>query len=375
MRWTGIDRRTLLGLIAGGLAWPLLPPGLRAEGGQPLFLSARADAAGDFRVSGFDAAGRPAFDLPLPARGHSFALRPGARQAVHFARRPGTFATILDLARGVAVGAMETPADRHFYGHGAFGPDGRLLYATENDFAAGRGAIGVYDAVHGYRRVAELPSHGVGPHEIRLLSDGETLAVANGGILTRPDLPRVKLNVPTMAPSLTYIDRRDGLLLKEVRLNPELHQLGMRHLAVGRDDTVAIAMQYEGPAGDRVPLVATHRGDAPVTLLDAPAEVLRSMHQYCGSVELDRSGAVLAVSAPRGNLVAFWDAATGRHLSAVVVADSCGIAAGARPGTFLASSGRGGVMVLDAVAGTATPIASDFLRAGRWDNHMAVAGR
>ena len=34
---------------------------------------------------------------------------------------------------------------RHFFGHGVFSPDGKLLYATENDFEAARGVIGVYD--------------------------------------------------------------------------------------------------------------------------------------------------------------------------------------------------------------------------------------
>ena len=82
----------------------------------------------------------------------------------------------------------------------------------------------------------------------RLLSDGETLVVANGGLATHPDLNRAKRNLPTMAPSLCTIDRRDGALLQELRLDPALHQLSIRHLAVGPADTVALAMQYEGAA-------------------------------------------------------------------------------------------------------------------------------
>src|SRR5690606_30895384 len=110
-----------------------------------------------------------------------------------FARRPGTFALVIDVVHGRILYRIASAESRHFYGHGAFSSDGRLLYATENDFAGERGVIGIYDAADGYRRAGEIPSYGIGPHELRLLADGTTLAVANGGILTRPDLPRVKL--------------------------------------------------------------------------------------------------------------------------------------------------------------------------------------
>ena len=372
----GIERRDALLLLAGGLAGTLLPASLRANSADPaapLYLSAGAGADGGYRVSGFAADGASFLDLSLPGRGHSFAVRPGAREAVHFARRPGRFALVLDLARGAAVREVETPAGRHFYGHGAFSRDGRLLYATENDFANERGVIGVYDAARGYVRVRELPSHGIGPHELALLADGETLVVANGGIATHPDLPRVKLNLPTMAPSLCFVDRRSGALIRERRLDPGLHRLSIRHLAVGPTDTVAVAMQYEGPQHDRVPLVALQRGGGPMRLLHAPPAVLRAMRNYCGSVCFDASGRTIAVSAPRGNRVTFWDAGTGRYLSSADIADGCGVAPAARPGAFLASSGRGGVFAIDAHAGTTRPLAVGGLEGARWDNHLVAA--
>ncbi len=379
------DRRAALGLLAGplaaGLAAPLLPRPLRAAPAGRMFLSARATAGGGFAVSGFCPSGAPAFDLPLPGRGHAFALHPDNSIAVHFSRRPGTFALAVDLVRGRVLSAFATPPDRHFYGHGTFGPDGRLLYATENDFAAGRGVIGIYDAGKGYARIGEIPSHGIGPHEIRLLADGTTLAVANGGIATRPDLPRVKLNLPTMRPSLCYVDRRDGALLGEIRLADRFRRLGIRHLAVGPDGRVAVAMQYEGPGSRLVPLVAVHRPrrgkradrfDRPLRLFRAPAAVLRAMKRYCGSVCFDSGGTVVAASAPRGNLVTFWDSETGEYLSAVPVRDGSGVAPAGPAGRFVASSGRGGAFLVDARSGAATPIRSDFLDSGRWDNHLAA---
>ena len=375
----GIDRRAVLRLLAGGLltGGPLgLPLCLGAAPRERLYLGAGASAGGRYRAGGFRASGAAAFDLPLPGRGHSFAVRPDRRTAVLFARRPGRFALAIDLDRGVVAAELATPRGRHFYGHGVFSRDGRFLYASENDFRGERGVIGVYDADRGYRRAGEFASHGIGPHEIGLLPDGVTLVIANGGILTRPDLPRVKLNVATMSPSLCYVRRRDGRLVQEHGLAPGLHRLSIRHLAVGRDGAVAIAMQYEGPRGDLVPLVALHRagaaGSAPLMPLKAPPGVWRAMKQYCGSVCFDPSGRLLAASAPRGNLVTFWDAGAGTHLRSARIDDGSGVAPGERPGEFLASSGHGGGAVIDAFSGKATPLDNAFVKTRRWDNHLAT---
>ena len=173
-----------------------------------------------------------------------------------------------------------------------------------------------------------------------------------------------------MAPSLCLVDRRAGTLLQERRLDPALHQLSIRHLAVSPEDTVAVAMQYEGPAGDLVPLVALWRSNEGLRLLQGPAVVLRAMKHYCGSVCFDPSGRTIAVSAPRGGLVTFWDVSAGRYLSSTHVPDSCGVAPGAHPGEFLASSGQGGVVIIDARSGATGPLAIDGLETARWDNHL-----
>ena len=52
-----------------------------------------------------------------------------------------------------------TPANRHFYGHGVFSRDGRLLYATEHDNETRDGLIGVYNAdrrLQAHRRDPDL---------------------------------------------------------------------------------------------------------------------------------------------------------------------------------------------------------------------------
>lgn len=368
-----ISRRSLLAGFGAGM---LVPVGIAggAETGGTLYVNAKVDADGRFRVTAFDGEGTIAFDLPLPERGHAFTAAPDGGDGVIFARRPGTWALVIDRRGGAIRQAIASAPGRHFFGHGVYSRDGRLLYATENDYEGGRGIIGIYDAAAGYERLGEFPSHGIDPHDLRLLDDN-TLVVANGGILTHPDAPRAKLNIPTMEPSLVHMDLRDGALLAKDAPPAELRQLSWRHLAVGRDGTVGVAMQYEGPENELPPLVGLRRPGEGFQFLDMPDQALRAMEHYCGSAASDREGRVLGVAAPRGDRVVFWDMGTGDMMSVGEIADGCGIAAGPEPATFLVSSGQGGVRLFDARNGQSRPIARKLDPTDHWDNHMTVVDR
>jgi hypothetical protein len=213
---------------------------------------------------------------------------------------------------------------------------------------------------------------GVGPHELLLMPDGATLVVANGGIRTHPERDRAKLNLDSMAPSLAYLDLADGTLRGDYRLAEERHQLSIRHIAVLGTGGVAIAMQYEGDMRDRVPLVGIHEGDR-IRLLEAPAEVQAQMRQYGGSVAVDRGGSLIAVSAPRGNLITFWDAAAGAYLTSTLVAAGCGVAPTEQPGAFLITSGLGEVMRFEPKSGRRTMLEPAGLPGSGWDNHLRMA--
>ena len=121
------------------------------------------------------------------------------------------------------------------------------------------GRIGLWDTKR-YTRLTDWPSHGIGPHEIRLLPDGR-LAVANGGIQTDP-VDRTKLNIPDMRPNLTLL-ADDGALLEQIEL-PDLRQNSIRHLALC-GDSIAFAMQWEGDPAEPVPQLGLWTpGQAPV---------------------------------------------------------------------------------------------------------------
>mgnify|MGYP005854124733 CR=1 FL=1 len=352
--------------VAAGLAALGLSPVARLAraDGEPAFVAARREPDGSFAAAVLDGDGRLLFSERLAGRGHDAAIAPGRRLAVLFARRPGRFAVVLDLAGRRSAGAFAPPADRHFYGHGVFTPDGRLLYATENDFDAERGVLGVYDVAAGFRRIGEIDTHGIGPHEAILMADGRTIAVANGGIATHPDAPRMALNRSTMEPSLAYLDAATGDLIDKASLSPSLRQLSIRHIAEAADGSIWFGGQYEGPATDPVDVVGRHRPGDAIGIVAAPDGLSSAMGRYVGSVAASRDGLRIATSAPRGRLVLVWDAETGDLLDRRRMADACGLAP--RFGGFLVSDGIGRLWQ------DRDPLAAHPGIA--WDNHLAAIG-
>lgn len=365
---TRLTRRGFLAAAGTGLAASIAPGAAWAEVGDPAYLAAAKEPGGAYRLVGLAATGAALFDLPLPDRGHAAAAHPGRAEAVFFARRPGTYALVVDCGAGRVSAELVAPGGRHFYGHGAFSADGAALFTTENDFVRGEGRIGVWDAAAGYARLGDVPSGGIGPHEIVLMPDGETLAVANGGLRTHPDSGREKLNIPTMAPNLTYLRAADGALVRTIEPTDELRLNSLRHLAVAPDGTVAVAAQWEGVPEDGVPLLALHRpGEPALRYADADPLALRAMRGYAGSVAFDGAGRQAAITGPRGGLLLAWDR-DGGPAGAWHRADVCGIAAAAEG--WAATDGSGGMTRLGA---DLSPLGSTA-HGLSWDNHLVRVG-
>ncbi len=347
-------------LLAGLAATALVPRAGWAGAGSPAWLAAARDGAGAYRLFGLSEQGAAVFSVPLPARGHAAAAHPKRPEAVAFARRPGTFALVLDCAAGRVAAELATPPGRHFYGHGAFSADGTRLYTTENDIAAGRGVIGIRDAARGYARIGEIESGGTGPHEILRLPGSDMLVVANGGIETHPDTGRAKLNLPTMRPNLTYL-APDGRVLETFELPDELRLNSIRHLAARADGLVAAAMQWQGEAAEAPPLLLLHRRGAAPRLAAAPFAARMAMQGYAGSVAFSGDGARVAITSPRGGQAHLFDADSGAFVGAHAAPDICGLAPA--QGGFLATTGTGRLLPLD---GTGPAVRHPVA----WDNHL-----
>ncbi len=361
------QRRAFLKAAGAGFVASLVPWRAEAlERAELVFASAIQKQAGGYAAALVSEAGTLIASVDLPERGHDLTFSPVTGQAVVFARQPGTFAVVFDPAGAVAPQTITSVEGRHFFGHGAFSPDGRLLYATENDFENARGVIGIYDVAGGFRRIGEFDTFGTGPHEMLLMPDGETFVIANGGIETHPDYGRAELNLERMDPSVVFIDRRTGDLIGQLRLADGLHKLSIRHMAFDAQGRVWFGCQFKGDPGDRPQLVGYATREGEIRLIELPEGTLEDLRNYVGSVAASTDGAIIGVSSPEGNTILALDAATGGVIEALSMRNGCGIAGDAAG--LLASSGDGELAGL-AGSGVAR-LGVDVL----FDNHLRRVG-
>lgn len=317
------SRRAFIKSAGTGFAASLLAPAQQVLAqSEQVFASAVKLSDGRFAAKLLNEHGASLATIALPARGHDVTQCPTSGRLVAFARRPGTFAVVFDQ-QGRTLKTITSPEGRHFYGHGVFAPDGKLLYTTENDFEAGVGVIGIYDATDNFRRIGEFDALGTGPHDLLLSPDGRHLIIANGGIQTHPDYGRQKLNIATMEPSLVFLDRDTGTLAARHILPADWHQLSLRHLAASPDGTFWIGGQYQGNKGERIPLAARFSIDEELdfSILDDAAN--NALANYVGSVATSNDGQWVVFTSPVGNVAIMLETSTGT-LKTITRKNVCG---------------------------------------------------
>ena len=294
----------------------------------------------DFGVVGIDAHRDVVWQTTMPERVHDIVLQPvvsdkvntvdnhlnhhQSRDVIVLGRRPSESFWVLDSATGQVKFVLNAADNRHFYGHACYSLDGSTLYVTENETLSLVGKIGIYDVHSEYEKIAEFDSYGIGPHELIMHPDGDTLVIANGGIKTE-QASREELNLDTMRPSLVYLNRHDGSLLEQIV--PEHNQMSVRHLAIHNDGTVMIGIQFQGERHINVPLVLTHkRGDTSFQPLSIPNNQWQRFHQYIASVAIDSERNLLCVTTPIGGCAAIFDLTTYQLIDAVSLLDCAGAA-------------------------------------------------
>ncbi|OIN05534.1 DUF1513 domain-containing protein [Oceanisphaera psychrotolerans] len=298
------------------------------------------------------------YELPLPERGHGMAVHPHLPLAVCHARRPGHFLCLFDHQTGEQQQLRLADPHRHYYGHGVFSPDGQRLFTTEGVGDTSEGIIGVYELTAGrLEKVAEYRGFGTGPHEIRLLPNGN-LVVGVGGVHTQGREP---LNLDTMAPSLSYLDATTGELLEQTTLQDR--QLSIRHLAVTRDGEVFTGQQYRGEPDDYPPLVVRHRPGQPLQPLGGTQLDWARFHHYIASIAV--TDTLIAATSPPGNCYGLWHRHSGELIRIAPLPDASGAAV--KDENIWLGSGQGGISRLDP-AGQERRIYSPW----SWDNHWSL---
>jgi uncharacterized protein len=357
-----IDMTTRRGFIASLLAASAVPTLTWADAGSPDYIAAAREADGSFALYGLRADGTDAFRLPLAARGHAGAGHPTRPEAVAFARRPGDFALVIDCTSGQTLARLTPPQGQYFNGHGTFSRDGSALYTVENVADTSAGLIGIWNSTT-WRRIGQISTQGIGPHDLLRLPNSDDLVVANGGLVTDLATGDETRNIDTMRSSLAYLSG-DGTLLDQVELDPSLQHSSIRHLATRDDGLVGFAMQWQGDTPPEAPLLGLHRrGGLPRLLRAGPADHLL-MRGYAGSIAFEARGARLAISSPKGGRAQLFDVEKG-YVGSLIRSDLCGLATA--PGGMIVTDGQGGVLT---VQDRDLTLLSHKQRA--WDNHIVA---
>ncbi len=356
-------------LLAGGFgAWALA--GCRHPVEGEYVVSAAGDAPASFGVAIYAVSSQTVRSVVTGFRGHGLAARSTRpREVAVFGRRPGRFLALVDLVEAEVLQRIEAPTGRRFQGHGEFTPDGRWLLASEEDPDTGEGFIGLYDARE-LSRQGELPTHGLGPHELRLAPDGATVVVANGGLRTGHEPEAPPTNLDTMDSSLAYVELSTGRLLEQVRVSEPKSSL--RHLGLAEDGTVVVGAQLQREAvghADVLPLVMVHRRGAPARWLDDGLALVGALHDYVGSVAVAPGAHVVGLTSPRGNLALFYDYERNVLLGSQRLADVCGLA-GVAGGRFVLTASTGALATVEATTPGALVGPLQRFASVRFDNHL-----
>lgn len=366
-----IDRRSMLLGTLTFVGWAGLRPAFAKAGESIAYVTAARLADGSFGILLLSAEGAVLREVPLSARGHDIAIHQPSGRAVVFARRPGAFAISFELDKKTAPHVFTPGEGRHYFGHGSFSQDGRLLYASENDIATGMGVIGIYDVARSFKKIGEHSTFGMGPHEIMLLADGRTIAAGNGGLDTTPDAGRENLNVDSMQPSLTFVDAENGKLLAKHEMTGDLKSLSLRHVTQDRKGVVWFGGQWEGSPSQTPPQIVGSAGlDRPLGLLEPQGKGGDDLKGYIGAMAVSNDGRFIAASAPKAGHVLYVDTETSAVVGQSNLKDVCGLAPEGRQ-DFASSSGFG---VLRYETAQATTVSERQLQDIAFDNHLRRVG-
>jgi len=342
----GLDRRTLLRAGAGAAAALCLPSRAAAtrrrsaprRGGLVLGPGKEANAAGQQRyhlaLFDLDAAEPGPQVITTDFFGHGLAIDPtDPGRAVLFEKR-GTGACELDLRERVVTRPITSPAGREFYGHGAFTPDGSLLFATETQVDDDYRGVTVVRDGRTLEELGEFPTYGAAPHDCVLRDGGKTLVFTNGGGQEPGD----------STPCVTYVDAQTEQLIEKIEFDSEALNAG--HLAISADgDLAVVSAMREYMPREALGAASLRPADGEFRTLTDPPETTKRMIGETLSVAIHEATRRFGATNPMGNLVTFWGLDDGALAGELALSNPRGIAVTLDGSQYVLSYGRGARLV------------------------------
>jgi len=231
---------------------------------------------------------------------HGFNIDPNDQTKASVFEKKGAGAAYVDLAAKAVIAKIKSPERRHFYGHGAYSADGKLLYATESFLDEDhRGALIVRDAKT-FEELGEVPTFGAAPHDCMLIDDGKTMVVTNGGGLLKGGT----------RPCVTYIDLAAEKLVEKVELKAGRFNTG--HLAMSSEGDLAVVSAPRDGLPPRVPrlgAVSLKPKGQPITTMSKPKSVVDKLKGETLSVIVH--GDRVVATQPDGDMITVWSMAGG----------------------------------------------------------------
>ena len=256
--------------------------------------------------------------IPMGFLAHGAAFDPLDVNRVAVFEKKGPGACLFDLRERTVTGVITTRPNRSFYGHGAFSADGSLLYATESCLDRNFAGVLVVRDAKTFAELGTLPTHAASPHDCRLIDDGKTMVVANGG---------GAIHEKAVPACVTYIEIASGKLLERVLLGSPRVNAGHVDITSAGDLAVVSAPRDGIPSPNtQLGAVSLRPKGKSLRTLKEPQTVVSRMLGETLSVVINERDRVALTTHPLGDCVSVWGLDDSRSLGTIELRGPRGVA-------------------------------------------------
>lgn len=245
--------------------------------------------------------------IPVASFPHGIACDPARPSRVFLMPQFGELACEVDLEQSRMLRLLRASEGRQFYGHGTYSADGATLYTVEARADFSNGVVHARDTTD-LRVLERLDSHGIGPHDCRLVDGGKTLLVVNSGFIQTPEKRYANHHVGAgpgrqAVSSVAAIDLASGRLLELIaRAEPSLNA---GHLDVAEGGALAVAFKPTVPGGSGAVMMRT--GPGRLERFEGSERIYARMQGQALSLRIHAPSGNLGVTSPDAGLVSFWN--------------------------------------------------------------------